>query len=377
MIEVIALVLALFGGLLFWVILSSRRSMAFVFCNATISGWESKLLSEPRLMELAEAPSLTNLFTALEDTDYRASFGDNVKIDELEPAAIERGLKEGVNRRLRELAKLAPEQRKSTLLRLLQRTDLSNIKTIITMIHDGAPKEQRMQELTPSPTMSNERLEMLASADDLNRLLEFLKGSEYFNVISASLDDYQKRGLIAILAALDKAYYTQLWEDVQRGRDQRAVLRTMIGYEIDSLNIKLILRLKKDGVPSDEINGYLIRPAHELTEAMLKAMLTAEDTRSAVHMIHITTYGKILAGAMDQIEEQGMVAAERALDQGQLKAYRYYGLAQFFSIAPMISFVYLKENEMKNLRTIIRLKADGVEPQRIKEKIRRVPKLES
>ncbi len=377
MIEVIALVVALFGGLLLWVILSSRRSMAFVFCNATISGWEAKLLSEPRLMELAETPSLTNLFTALDDTDYHASFGDGVNIDELEPAAIERELKEGMNKRLRELAKIAPDQRKSTLLKLLQRTDLSNLKTIITMIHDGVPKEQRMQELMPSPTMSNERLEMLASADDLNRLLEFLKGSEYAAVISASLDDYRKRGLIALLAALDKAYYTGLWAEVQAKRDQRSVLMTMIGYEIDSLNIKLILRLKKDGVPSDEINGYLIRPGYELSEAMLKAMLTAEDMRSTVHMIHITTYGKTLAGVIDQIEEQGIVAAERALDQGQLKLYRYYGLAQFFSIAPMISFLYLKENEMKNLRTIIRLKADGVEPQKIKERIRRVPKLES
>ena len=42
----------------------------------------------------------------------------------------------------------------------------------------------------------------------------------------------------------------------------------------------------------------------------------------------------------------------------------------------MISFIKLKENEMKNLRSIIKLKADQVEPSKIKEKIKKVPKVE-
>jgi V/A-type H+-transporting ATPase subunit C len=217
---------------------------------------------------------------------------------------------------------------------------------------------------------------MLASAKDLNELLEFLKGSDLFDVVSGALGDYEKRGLIALLSALDRYYYTSLLKDAMAKRAQRMVLKMMIGYEIDSVNIKLILRLKKEGAPPEEIDRYLIRPSHELTEAMLKAMIMAEDIRSAINMIHITTYGKILTEALPKIEEQGIRAAEKAIDEAYLKLCRWLEFTQFFSIAPVVSYIHLKENEMRNLRAIIRLKTDGFEPRLIKEKIVRVPKVE-
>jgi V/A-type H+-transporting ATPase subunit C len=376
MIDVIFFISTLIGALFAWVIVSTRRSIGYIFCNATISAWEARLLSEARLMELAEAPGVVNIFSALEDTEYRPQLADIAKGGEVDLIAVERALRESLNARYRELVEMVPKERKGTVLRVLQRVDLWNLKAIITMIHNKVPKEQRLQELMPSPTISSERLEMLASAEDLNGLLDFLRGSEQFDVISAALGDYEKRGLIALLSALDKHYYTSLWKDVQAKRAQRSILRAMVGYEIDSVNIKLILRLKREGAPPDEIDKYLVRPSHELTDAMLKAMITAEDIRSAIQMIQTIAHGKVLVEALPQIEEKGIPAAEKALDEAYLKLCRWFGLTQFFSIAPVISFIHIKENEMRNLRAIIRLKADGVEPQKIKERITRVPKIE-
>ena len=376
MIEVLIFVFVLIAVLFALVIISARRSMPYVFCNATISAWEARLLPEARLMELAEAPKVVNVFSALEDTEYRQQLAEVSKGEEIDMVAVERALRENLNTRYRELIGMVPKERRETILRMLQRVDLWNLKAIITQIHNKVPKERRLQELIPSPTMPRERLEMLASAEDFSGLLEFLKGSEYFDVISAAMKDYEKRGLIALLSALDKHYYTSLWRDVQAKRAQRSILRAVVGYEIDSVNIKLILRLKREGAPPDEIDGHLVRPSHELTDAMLKAMIMAEDIPSAIHMIHITTHGKILAEALPQIEERGVRAAERALDEAHLKLCRWLGFTQFFSIAPVISYINLKENEMRNLRAIIRLKADGIEPQEIKEKIVRVPKIE-
>ncbi len=376
MIEILIFILVLIGALFAFVIINARRSMVHVFCNATISAWEAKLLSEARLMELVDAPRVVNIFSALEDTEYRPQPAEAARGEGPDMVAVERALRENLNARYRELIAMLPEQRKGTVLRILQRVDLWNLKAIITMIHNKVPKEQRLQELLFSPTMPRERFEMLASADDLNGLLEFLKGSEYFDVISAAMEDYGKRGLIALLSVLDKHYYTSLWKDVLSKRAQRSILKTIVGFEIDSVNVKLILRLKHEGAPPDEIDKYLVRPSHELTEAMLKAMVTAEDVRSAIHMIHITTPGKILSEAMPQIEEQGIPAAERALDEAYLRLCRWLEFTQFFSIAPVISYINLKENEMRNLRAIIRLKADGAEPQKIKEKITRVAKVE-
>ena len=51
-------------------------------------------------------------------------------------------------------------------------------------------------------------------------------------------------------------------------------------------------------------------------------------------------------------------------------------ITKFFSLAPVLMYIRLKEIEVKNLRAIIRLKADKVEPEKIKETIVRVPKFE-
>ena len=53
MIEILIFIFALIGALFVLVIISTRRSMGYIFCNATISAWEARLLSEARLMELA------------------------------------------------------------------------------------------------------------------------------------------------------------------------------------------------------------------------------------------------------------------------------------------------------------------------------------
>ena len=376
MIEVLLIIFLLIGALLAIVIFNARRSMAYVYCNATLSAWEARLLSEARLMELADAPRVVNIFSALDDTDYRSQLTEISKTEEVDMVTVERALRESLNARYRELLEMVPKERKKTVERIMQRVDLWNLKALVTAIHNKVPKEKRLGELMPSPTLPPEKLEMLAPAESFEALLEFLRGSEYFDVLSAALKDYETRGLIALLSALDRHYYTSLWQDVLSKRAQRSVLKALVGYEIDALNIKLILRLKREGAPPEEIDKYLVLPPHELTDAMLKAMVTAEDIRSAINMIHRTVYGQILLEALPQIEAQGLRAAEKVLDEAHLKICRWVALTKFFSIAPVLSYFYLKENEMRNLRAIIRLKADKVEPQKIKETVAKVPKIE-
>ncbi len=376
MIDVLVVIFLIIGTLFALVIYNARRSMAYVYCNATISAWEARLLSAARLMELADAPGITNVFAALDDTDYRPQLAEVPRGEEgIDMPVVERALRENLNACYRELLGMVPEERKETVARVIERIDIWNLKAILTAIHNKVPKEKRLEELIPSPTLPREKLEMLASAEIFEQLLEFLKGSEYFDVLSEALKEYATRGLIAILSALDKHYYTSLWKDVLSKRAQRSVLRAILGYEIDALNIKLILRLKREGAPPEEIDRYLILPPHELTEAMLRAMITAEDVPSAINMIHRTVYGQILLEALPQIEAQGIFAAEKALDETHLKICRWLALTQLFSIAPVLSYIYLKENEMRNLRAIIRLKVDKVEPQKIKETTVRVPKI--
>ena len=375
MIEVLVIIFGMIGFFFALVIFHARRSMAYVYCIATISAWEARLFPEARLMELADAPGVVNIFAALDDTDYRQQLAGIQREEEVDMVEVENAFRDNSNSRYLEILKMVPKERKETIRRVLQRAEVWDLKAIVTAIHNKTPKEERLKELMPSPTMPRERLEMLASAENFEQLLEFLKESEYFSVLSEALGEYEERGLIPLLSAFDRYYYTSLWREVLRVKTQRSILKSLVGCEIDIVNLKLILRLKREGVNPEEIDRYLIRPSHMLTEGMLRAMVVAEDIRLAVDVVSRTPYGKILLEVLPQIETQGLSAAERALDEMQLKVFRWLALTKLFSIAPVFSYVRLKENEMKNLRTIIRLKVDKVEPQKIKETIVKVPKI--
>lgn len=375
MIEVLVVIFGMIGFFFALVIFHARRSIAYVYCSATISAWEARLFPEARLMELADAPSVVNIFAALDDTGYRQQLAGIQREGEVNMVEVENAFRDNSNARYLELLKMVPKERKETIRRVLQRAELWNLKAIVTAIHNKTPKEERLKELMPSPTIPRERLEMLASAENFEQLLDFLKESEYFSVLSDALREYEERGLIALLSALDRYYYTSLWRNVLRVKAQRSILMSLVGCEIDIVNLKLILRLKREEVKPEDIDRYLIRPSHMLTEGMLRAMVVAEDIRSAVDVVSRTPYGKILLEVLPQIEAQELSAAERALDEIQLKVFRWLALTKLFSIAPVLSYICLKENEMRNLRAIVRLKADKVEPQKIKETIVKVPKI--
>ncbi len=136
------------------------------------------------------------------------------------------------------------------------------------------------------------------------------------------------------------------------------------------------MRLKQAGAETKDIENYVIRPSHELTEQMLKEMIIAEDIRSSVHMIHITAPAKALKEVSAELDEKGSKAVEKPLDEFYVKLCRWFGFTQFFSIAPIMAYISLKENEVRNIRAIVRMKADGVPPQEIKEVVRMVPKFE-
>lgn len=376
MILVVA-VLLLIAGLFVLVMFHAARTMRYVYCSATISAWEARLLPEARLMELVDAQAVAQILAALEDTEYRPKLTEVPREGPIEITAVERALRAGANERYLELLAMVPKERKETIERILGRQDLWNLKAILTAIHNKVPKEERLKELIPSPTMPWERLEMLASAESFEALLEFLRGSEYFDVLSTALEEYKERGLTALLSALDKHYYASLWRDVLAKKAQRDILREVIGYEIDALNIKLILRLKREGVPQAEIEKYMILPSHLLTEAMLKSMAMADDIRSAVGFISHTHYGRFLLEVLPEVEEgRSLLVAEKALDEQHLRLCRWLAITQLFSVAPVLAYIQLKETEVRNLRAVVRLKADEVEPEGIKQMVVRVPRIE-
>jgi ATP synthase A1 C subunit len=361
------LVSLLIGFFFLMVVLHARRVVGYLYPAAVVSTWEARLLPESRLLELADAGGVEEILS---------SVGEEYPLPpSRDPRELEVALRGASSRRYAELLGMVPEDAGGVVRRLLAWTEVWNLKSLLTSLHLGLRREERVRYLLPSPTLSQERLEMLASAENLEQLLEFLRESEYYGVLSASLEEYRKEGLFPLLHALDRHYYTRLWEEVRRAKSQRSVLVPLVGFELDALNLRLLFRLKREGVPPEKVEPLLL-PGHQLGGERLRELLLASDLRSCLDLLP-PAYARVLSPLLPQLEGGDLSALEKALEEEHLRLCRWMALTRPFTLAPLYSYLKRREAEVRNLHLLLRLKLEGLEPQRIKEKLVRVPVLEA
>jgi len=139
----VALILAIIASVFVLIIVRARRLMPYIYCCAKISAWEARLLPEARLQEFADSANVANILAGLDDSDYRPYLSDVPKVENIDLVAVERALKKNLTERYRELLGIVPEERKETVEKLIGRTDIWNLKTLITAIHNKVPRNSQ------------------------------------------------------------------------------------------------------------------------------------------------------------------------------------------------------------------------------------------
>lgn len=370
--ELVILILMLAGLSLVsgYIFHRTRRIIPYIHSEAKVRAWKANLISEPRLYEFAESPKTERILTALEDTGYQTYLTGISMENGIELEEVEDSLNLFLNDRYSDILEIVPEEREGMIERIVGIVNVHNLKGIVIGIERGLSEEKMRRYLVPSPTFSEERLEMLTSAETMDGLLEYLEGFEYSESLSEALEEkYEEEGISSLLRALDKAYYQTLWEEVRGKEAQRSVLETIIGTKLDMENIKMIMRMKKDDVTPARIDEFLI-PSYHLSDEQIRSMTSAEDMDAAGEVVRDTIYGPAVREGLNRFKETGSLSdLERVLDEQFLRGCRRVSRTQPFSLASLLEYIYSVRTEVKNLRIIIGLKEAGVEPERIRKKL--------
>lgn len=376
----ISILALIFGGLLVvsaYIFYRAKNLIPYVHSAAKVSAWRANLISESRLDELAESPKTKQVFNVLEDTGYQSYISQISLEGEIDVDEVEEQLHSFLNDRYGEVLEIAPEERRGVIEKAIGITNLQNLEGVTIGKSEKISEDKLEKIVRSSPTFSEEKLEMLSSAENIERLLDYLEGSEYYDPLSEALDErYEEEGISSLLRALDKTYYQTLWEDVTGKKAQRSVLKDIIGTKIDMMNIKLLFRLKKEETPPEKIAEFML-PLYRLSEDQIKEMASAEDLQSAAEVLVDTTYGSPVQESLNRFEETGsLYDFEKILDEEFLTICRRISINQPFTLASILTYVYLTEIEVRNLRTIIGLKTEEVEPEEIKNNLIRRRKIE-
>jgi V/A-type H+-transporting ATPase subunit C len=167
-------------------------------------------------------------------------------------------------------------------------------------------------------------------------------------------------------SACDKAYYTELFELLERVGNP-----FLTGYytrRVDARNILTTLRLKIRGVKRSDLHGRYL-PHGSIDPGALEQGLDLNLDGFASRILY-SPLAPALRGVEKRGEEVDQVAqAERLLEELIMKYVRE-SVFVTFGVEPVVAYLWEKEMETKNLRIILLGKATGVVPDEIRRYVR-------
>lgn len=290
----------------------------------------------------------------LEDTNYKAEINAlAAKYSEAE--LLERALNKNLASTFLKLKRISPDELDLLINAYLKRNDVFNIKTILRGKYVKADEEEIKSLLLPAGSLSYSQLTDLMKPATIE---EALKNSGMISSeeLKEALEGYKKENtLAAIEAALDHAYYKELLQFTKRLSRQEKLFREFIESEIEILNILTLLRLKRENLDNSSIKKYLFFfNSKEKDEGLIK-MLNAGDLDSLSKLLEKKQYGSIIKEGLKNLKEKGtIIDLEIELYKFLLKKSMLLQHQHPLSVDVILGYMFAKEIEVKNLRTIIK-----------------------
>jgi len=337
----------------------------------TVIAQKIRLLRSEDLIDLAS----TDL-ERVRATMMKTAYAEDIlamQSERLDSACFETALMRNFMRTCKKIVEQSPKDVKALIDTFLKKFEVSNVKSILKSKHAGLTSEEALAFVTPAGRLNELRCrEILESSKTVRDVVEQLLDLEYGMMLVDALGEYKRtQNLLLFETILDRYVYNELWRVAGnlRGLDKK-IAETVLGLEITSANIRIILRSKMLGLNRDQtlrhsvaVSGLLDR--RKLEEAVdstsyddcLRRLLTA-------HKPSLTKdYQYMLGGVLEAFEaSHSVVRLEHALDENLLRVNlrmlkRY---TQFFNIGLILAFTNLKWFEVRNLRTIVKGLEEGI-----------------
>jgi len=315
----------------------------------------------------------------LAKTSYQAEISE-IPTGQLSSISLETALLENFVRTCKEIMEHSPKNTGFLLSTILMKFEASNVKAILRAKEAELSIDEAMKYIVPAGRLDEARCQkILESAKSVGDVIELLSELEYGPVLKEAFRSHeQTRLLLPLAVALDKYVYGEIWRAAGklRGLDKK-IARTVVGIEIDAINIKVILRCRAMGISEEQIRRYIIPVSEVFGEKELEGAIRAADIKSSIESLleaaklaMARDYRYVLTDLLREYEaSQSVSRLEMVLDRGSLKTSlrmlkRY---TPFFNIGLILAFLNLKWSEVRNLRAIVRGVEDKIPPDKIRK----------
>lgn len=338
---------------------NSLRLGMYPYTYARVSAMKGKLLQKDdyqRLMKMG----VHEIVRFIQETEYRK------EIDEL--AATHSGLQlidialhKNLARALIKIKRIAQGNLQIIFSVYLRRQDIRNIKTILRGKFTKADPTYVESLMLPVGDLKLGFLNKLIQKESIEDVMRELRFLDQKKVQQALKQFKETNNLFALENVLDQHYYQEMIEFTQQMPEQGTLFRSYLGLEIDILNIKTLLRLKREETPVQEIEPYLLHPGNKLKKEHLQKLLKITNMEDLLHRIGRYGFGKIIKETEEDYKaKKSLIGIEVALNRQLLQQITLMTHQNPLSIDVLIGFMLAKEVEIRNLKVLIKAKQAGL-----------------
>ena len=310
---------------------------------------ESRLLSPGQFQELA---SLHTIPEAVEYLKKNTAYAET--LESLEPTQLHRGnieklLTQSLYRDYTKLYRFCGQkQRKFMELRLKSyEIDLIDYCLRIVINHYKRPFDLHYKKEF-FDRYSQLSIDRLITSRTTDELVDNLKGTEYYDPLK-KLQDAQKVTLYDYDLALELYFFTTLWKARKKmlKKEDLELYERDCGSQIDLLNMQWIYRSKKYYHLTDVETYALLLPIHyKVSSDSIKEMVEAETLEDFLALIQRTPYGR-------QYDFTQNLSIEQMYSECLYRLYTIDRRRNPYSIATINTYLFLKEEELKRLTTVM------------------------
>ena len=363
------------------------KPLVYGYSNARVRAMRTSLFSRRQAEDLLRMNTNAAVAEYISSrTGYREDFA-NMPMKITDEERVELAVSRNFSRTAQKLLQITPEQSRNTLFAFLGRYDIHNLKTILLAKKLGKSKEETSHLFVPAGNLGLPELQGMLNAKSSDELYEAVRasgfGSEFLS--SASIRHLPRAQIKAVLqnpdsdlarleiliSALDSYYYEAASSSVQPGERDAAIIMNLLRSETDAKNAITAMRLKRAGADRKTIMASMVDGGN-FTKIQLEKMAGSKSLEELVPLassFFISETGKAeFAAAEQKYKSDGKlshfeVVFEISLARRSLRTLR----RSMMSIGAIVGFLFLKEEEMNNIRKIVRGKALGLPNERIAE----------
>lgn len=263
------------------------------------------------------------------------------------------------------ILELVPGELKYFTASYLRRWDIQNVVTVLRGKMQEMSPGRIKEVLVPAGRLDRVALDRLIAEESPERVVEALRGEQFYPVLEQELPRAIETGSFAHLEnELYKGYYARLIADAKAGVKGGGVFLKYIELEIDTRNIQNLFRLRAGNVHEDV--RELMIPGGSFSVEELQRLSGLEDKDEFIDALKKQVRSVPLLNTLEAIRgKTALHAIEVALTRVQLDQMVRISKRYPFSVLPVIVYLEEKKYEVANLRALARGKEAGLPGERL------------